>query len=104
MKIENYIKGWLVGDFEPSLIKNKDIEIAIKFYKKNDIELNHCHKIATEYTVVISGVVKMMNVIFRLGEIVIVTPNIYNQFECIEDACILVIKTPSIVGDKYIVE
>ena len=82
MKIENYIKGWLVGDFEPSLIKNKDIEI---------INNGGWH-------------FNMMNVIFRQGEIVIVTPNIYNQFECIEDACILVIKTPSIVGDKYIVE
>ena len=23
------------------------------------------------------------------------------QFDCLEDACIVVIKTPSVVGDKY---
>jgi quercetin dioxygenase-like cupin family protein len=103
MNINNFTKGWLVGDFEPTLIKNKDIEIGIKFYKKGDIESNHYHKIATEYTVVISGVVKMMDRIFGEGEIIIVNPNICNQFECIDDACVVVFKTPSVAGDKYIV-
>ena len=103
MNIKDFTKGWLVGDFEPTLIKNKDIEIGIKFYKKGDIESNHYHKIATEYTVVISGVVKMMDRIFGEGEIIIVNPNICNQFECIDDACVVVFKTPSVAGDKYIV-
>lgn len=104
MKIENYIKGWLIGDFDPSLIKSKDIEVGIKFYKKGDIESNHYHKIATEYTVVVSGIVKMMDTIFKQGDIVTVEPSVCNQFECIEDACVVVFKTPSVVGDKYIVE
>lgn len=104
MNLDKFIKGWLVGDFEPSLIKSKDIEVGIKFYKKGDIESNHYHKIATEYTVVVSGVVKMMDTIFRQGDIAIVQPNICNQFECIENACVVVFKTPSVVGDKYIVE
>jgi quercetin dioxygenase-like cupin family protein len=103
MNINNFTKGWLVGDFEPALIKNKDIEIGIKFYKKGDIESNHYHKIATEYTVVISGVVKMMDRIFQQGEIIIVNPNVCNQFECIDDASVVVFKTPSVAGDKYIV-
>ncbi len=104
MNLDKFIKGWLVGDFEPSLIKSKDIEVGIKFYKKGDIESNHYHKIATEYTVVVSGVVKMMDTIFRQGDIAIVEPNVCNQFECIENACVVVFKTPSVVGDKYIVE
>jgi quercetin dioxygenase-like cupin family protein len=104
MNLDKFIKGWLVGDFEPSLIKSKDIEVGIKFYKKGDIESNHYHKIATEYTVVVSGVVKMMDTIFRQGDIAIVQPNVCNQFECIENACVVVFKTPSVVGDKYIVE
>lgn len=104
MKIENYIKGWLVGDFEPSLIKSKEIEVGIKFYKKGDIESNHYHKIATEYSVVVSGVVKMLGVVHTQGEIVIIGPNVCNQFECIEDACLVVFKTPSVTDDKYIVE
>lgn len=103
MKIEDFTKGWLVGNFEPALIKSKDIEVGIKFYKKGDIESNHYHKIATEYTVVVSGSVKMLNSIFNQGEIVIIEPNICNQFECLEDACLMVLKTPSAANDKYII-
>ena len=94
MNLDKFIKGWLVGDFEPSLIKSKDIEVGIKFYKKGDIESNHYHKIATEYSVVVSGVVKMLGVVHTQGEIVMIEPNTCNQFECIEDACLVVVKTP----------
>ena len=103
MNLDNFTKGWLIGDFEPALINNKDIEVGIKYYKKGDIETNHYHKIATEYTVVVSGIVKMLDSIFVKGDIVVITPNICNQFECIEDACLVVFKTPSIINDKYIV-
>jgi hypothetical protein len=46
----------------------------------------------------------MMDHIFQQGEIVVIQPNVCNQFECIEDACLIVFKTPSVMGDKYIVE
>ena len=43
----------------------------------------------------------MQNKRFSSGDIIIIEPNIENQFDCLEDACIVVIKTPSVVGDKY---
>lgn len=101
MNLENFTKGWIIGNFSPSLFKTKDIEIAIKAYKSGDKEKTHIHKIATEYTIVITGTIKMLNNIYTNGEIVIIHPNVKNQFECIEDAILLVIKTPSVIGDKY---
>jgi hypothetical protein len=101
MNLNDYIKGWLIGDFEPSLIKTKDLEVGIKRYKTGDKDKNHYHKLTTEYTVVLRGVVKMLDKIWKENDIIIVKPNTENKFECIEDACVLVIKTPSLTGDKY---
>lgn len=101
MNLQNFTKGWLVGDFVPSLFNTKDIEVAIKKYKSGDKETKHYHKIATEYTIVLTGKVKMIDKIFNADDIVTIYPNVENQFECLEDCILLVIKTPSVVGDKY---
>lgn len=101
MNLQNFTKGWLVGDFVPSLFNTKDIEVAIKKYKNGDKEIKHYHKIATEYTIVLTGKVKMIDKIFNADDIVTIYPNVENQFECLEDCILLVIKTPSVVGDKY---
>lgn len=103
MNIDNFTKGWVVGDFSPSLINNKDLEVGLKHYKAGDRDEKHYHKIATEYTVVSYGVIKMMSNLYTKGDIVKINPLEINEFECIEDACVLVIKTPSVIGDKYII-
>jgi len=101
MKLQEYKKGWLVGDFDPALFKSKEVEIGLKEYTKGIREEKHHHKIATEYTIVITGKVKMLNQIFVAGDIVKIEPNVENEFECLEDAKVLVIKTPSVPNDKY---
>ena len=58
MKVEKLKKmkgGWFIGNFEPSLLKTNDCEVAVKSYKKGDKEGKHYHKVATEYTAVIKG-------------------------------------------------
>jgi hypothetical protein len=102
MNLEEFTKGWLVGDFEPALFKTKDIEVGIKYYKAGDKEEKHYHKVATEYSIILYGTVSMLNQTFKQGQIVTVLPDVENKFECLEDACIVVIKTPSVIGDKYI--
>lgn len=101
MKLTDFTKGWLIGNFDPSLYKTEQVEIAIKKYKAGDLEQEHYHKLATEYTIVIHGKIQMLNNIYEKNDIVIIYPLQKNRFECIEDAILLVIKTPSIIGDKY---
>lgn len=100
--VNDYTKGWLVGDFDPALIKSKDIEVGIKEYKKGDVESLHAHNIVTEYTIVLTGKVKMINQIFEKGQIVKIHPKIGTSFEALEDSITLVIKTPSIPSDKEV--
>ena len=101
MNVNEYTKGWLVGNFEPSLINSKDIEVGLKYYKKGDKESSHVHKIITEYTIVVSGKIKMNDEVYIEKDIVTILPNVPTNFESLEDSITLVIKSPSIPSDKY---
>ena len=101
MNVNEYTKGWLVGNFEPSLINSKDIEVGLKYYKKGDKESSHVHKIITEYTIVVSGKIKMNDEVYIEKDIVTILPNVPTNFESLEDSITLVIKTPSIPSDKH---
>lgn len=102
--LKEMIGGWFIGDFEPNLIRNKDFEASVKYYKKGDKESNHMHKIATEVTVLESGSAIMKDTVFHAGDIILLEPGEATSFEALEDTTTFVIKFPSVMGDKYMVE
>jgi mannose-6-phosphate isomerase-like protein (cupin superfamily) len=105
MKINNLkdmIRGWFIGNFEPSLWKTHDFEIAIQSYKKGDTETPHIHRIATEINVVISGEVEMNNRKFIKDDIIINEPGERVEFKSLQDSTLVVVKIPCVKGDKYL--
>lgn len=102
MNLNDFTKGWIVGDFLPAIINSKDIEVGVKKYKKGDVEKEHVHNIITEYTIILTGKVKMLNEVYFENDIVKIDPGVSTSFECLEDSITLVIKTPSIPSDKTI--
>lgn len=103
--LDNMKGGWFIGNFDPSLFKTSYFEISVKRYNKGDYESRHCHKVATEYTVIISGRVKMNDIIYKQGDIIIMEPGESTDFLCLEDGTAnVVVKVPCIYNDKYIVE
>lgn len=104
-KLDDMIKGWFIGNFEPSLLKTNDVEVAVKTYKEGDSEERHYHKIATEYTVIISGRVRMNGVEYAAGDIVVMEPGESTDFECLEDGTKnVVVKIPGANNDKYVAD
>ena len=103
-RLEDMIKGWFVGNFEPSLYKTNDVEVAIKEYKKGDKESAHYHKLATEITVIQKGKVIMFDKIWNTGDIIVVDPLDATAFEVLEDTITVVVKIPGANNDKYLVE
>lgn len=99
--LQNYINGWFIGNFIPTIIDTNQFEVAIKKYNSGDIENSHYHKIATEITVIVSGKVSMNNIIYEENDIILIHPNEKTDFICLTDVTTCVIKTPSIMGDKY---
>ena len=100
--LENFIKGWFIGDFEPSLFNTSDFEIAVKNYKTGDYEPTHYHKIATEFTVIVDGIVLMNGNEYKKNDIITIKPNEQTDFKCLTDVTTVVIKIPSSKDDKYI--
>jgi len=101
-KLENMKGGWFIGNFNPSLLKTNDCEVAVKSYKKGDYEESHYHKIATEYTAIITGCVKMNGVEYRAGDIVVMEPSESTDFESLEDGTTnVVVKIPGANDDKF---
>lgn len=100
-KLSEMIKGWFIGNFEPSAFKTNEVEVAVKYYKKGDMEEAHYHKIATEYTVVVDGVVSMFGNVYKKGDIIVVEPGEVTAFEALSDCVNVVVKIPCSANDKY---
>lgn len=100
-KLEDMIKGWFIGNFEPSLYKTNDVEVGIKKYSAGDFENSHYHKIATEFTVIISGTVEMNGVQYYENEIIKIIPGVIANFTAITDVVTVVVKLPGANNDKY---
>ena len=102
-KLADMVKGWFVGNFEPTLYRTNDVEVAVKEYNAGDYESAHYHKISTEITVIQSGRVKMFDKIFESGDIIVVEPNEATDFTAIENTVTVVVKLPGVNNDKYLV-
>ena len=100
-KLENMFNGWFIGDFEPTLFKTIDFEVAIKKYKAGAIELSHHHKIATEYTAVVSGKIEMNGITYGPETIIKIFPNESVSFKSITESITVVVKVPSSSDDKF---
>ena len=103
-KLDRIVKGWFVGNFEPTVIKTNDVEVAVKKYKAGDYEPAHYHKIATEVTVIVSGEVEMNGVRYTEGDIIVISPNEPTDFRVLKDTITTVVKYPGANNDKYLVE
>jgi quercetin dioxygenase-like cupin family protein len=104
-KLERMVKGWFVGNFEPTLYKTNEVEVAVKTYEEGDYEKSHYHKIATEITVIILGRVRMNGIEYSAGDIIIIEPSEATDFEVLEkNTTSVVVKIPGANNDKYMSE
>lgn len=103
-QLDDMIKGWFVGNFDPTLIKTDQVEVAVKKYKKGEYESRHYHRLATEITVIVSGRVRMNGVEYKEGDIIVIEPYESTDFEALENTINTVVKFPGATNDKYLGE
>jgi quercetin dioxygenase-like cupin family protein len=102
-KLNEFTKGWVVGNFEPTLFQTNDFEVAVKHYECGDYESTHYHKIATEITIIADGMVRMNGEIYTKGDVITIEPGESTDFKALHDTITTVIKFPCVTGDKYLV-
>ena len=101
-KLSDFTRGWVIGDFEPSVFRTKNFEFGVKTYKKGDKEKKHLHKIADELTVIVSGKFRMNDKVYQVNDVIWIEPNDIVDFECLGDGATAVVKIPSVKNDKYV--
>ena len=101
-KLEEMTNGWFVGDFEPSLFKTKDFEVAVQHFDAGEHVDWHVHRVATEYTVIVSGKAEINGRLVSNGDIIVLEPGEGADFRPLTDVVTAVVKTPSVKGDKYL--
>jgi quercetin dioxygenase-like cupin family protein len=105
-KVKDFKGGWILGNFEPTLFKTSDFEVAIHSYKKGYKSDHHYHKIGTEYNVVLSGECEVRDEMeiytkMRPGDGWIYRPGEKSDVKFTKKTKLLIVKTPSIPSDKY---
>jgi quercetin dioxygenase-like cupin family protein len=94
-------RGWFIGDFEPCVVRSKEVEVGVKTYRKGDSEGRHVHKVASEVTLILNGQVRMNDRVLSSGDIVLLEAGVDTDFEALTDVITVVVKLPSVMGDKY---
>lgn len=95
-------KGWFMGPFKPTTMGLDHFEVAIKRYKEGDYEPLHHHKVAMEFTVIVSGEVEMNGTKYIQDDIIVMEQNESTDFKCLTDVVTCVVKYPGVKDDKYL--
>ena len=104
VKLRDFVGGWLVGSFSPSLFSRDDIEVGVKILTKGFVDEAHYHKESNEYNVLLKGSLMQNGVVIEEGSILLFRSGEIAKVSAITDALILVIRDGSGVGDKYFLE
>ena len=104
MKLKDMKQGWFVGNFEPTAMVDKNVEVCYRVHPKGEKWEWHYHKETTEVNLLIKGKMIMQGVELNSGDIFTIHPYEISDQEFLEDCEIICVKTPSKPGDKYIVE
>lgn len=101
-RLQDMTKGWFVGDFNPVALRTQAAEIAVKTYPAGTLEPRHVHKVAPEVTLILSGSALINGQRFEAGSIVVIEPGEATEFEAVTEVTTVVVKVPSVAGDKYL--
>jgi quercetin dioxygenase-like cupin family protein len=99
--LKDFWRGWVIGNFEPSILKTQDFELAILKHAKGEHWQRHYHKLGTEYNILLEGKMLICGEEINSGEIFVIYPDEISDPVFLEDCTIVCVKTPSMPGDKY---
>jgi len=101
--IAHYTRGWLVGNFEPSVIKTELFEFGVLRHKKDEKWGFHYHAETKEINILIQGKMRINNVLVEENTIFIFERNMISCPLFLEDCVVICIKLPSLPNDKVII-
>jgi quercetin dioxygenase-like cupin family protein len=100
-KIADYMRGWFIGDFEPTVLRTKDFEVGVLSHHKGEHWASHYHKDSVEYNVLISGKMIIRGQELNSGDVFVFEKGEIADPVFLEDCTVVCVKVPSIPSDKF---
>ena len=102
-KLDRMVKGWFIGDFDPSVLKTDQFEVAYHTHSAGEHHDIHYHKKSREYNLLVRGKMIINEQEFNAGDIFILEPYEVSEPTFLTDVELVVVRAPSVKDDKYIV-
>jgi len=102
-KLKDMVDGWFVGNFTPTSFSTKDFEVCYKKHTKDEFWDKHYHEKINEINLLIKGKMLINDIEINEGDIFIIEPFYVSKPTFLEDCELVIVKTPSIIGDKKII-
>lgn len=100
-RLENFKRGWFIGNFDPSIYKTDQFEVAIITHHKEENWPAHYHKVGTEYNILLEGKMMVGGKEINPWDIFVFEPGEIADPVFLENCKVLCVKVPSLPGDKY---
>lgn len=98
------VGGWFIGDFEPSAYRTKDFEVCYKIHPQGEKWPAHKHEESIEINYLIIGKMTINEVYLEAPTIFILEKGEVAKPEFLEDCELIVVRVPSVPGDKIVVK
>lgn len=100
-KLDDYVRGYFIGNFEPSILKTSEFEVAVLFHPKGEKWPAHYHKECVEYNVLIDGSMTVQGKMLNSGDVFVFDAGEIADPVFHEDCRVVCVKVPSIPTDKF---
>jgi hypothetical protein len=102
--LENFVRGWFIGNFKPTLSPRTDFEVGICIHKKTEGKYDyHYHKEVEEFNILVWGSMILNGTKISSGQYFNIKPGEIACSIYLEDSMILCVKSSSAPTDKYII-
>lgn len=93
--------GWFVGDFEPSAYRTSACEVSYKTHHAGEYWAPHYHEIGDEINYLMSGTMEINGERLEAPVVFVIGKGEISRPVFITDVALIVVKLPSVPGDKY---
>jgi len=101
LSADQFVGGWFVGDFSPTAYRTPAFEVAYKTHAAGEFWASHYHAIADEINYLISGRMDVNGTVLEAPCVFVIHKGEVSRPVFHTDVSLIVVKTPSIPGDKY---
>jgi hypothetical protein len=104
-KLSEFVGGWFVGNFQPTLLNTAAFEVAWKVHSREEGVEPHLHRRVTEYNLLAHGSMTVNGVLLAEQDLFVLHPG--ERVDIVihtDEVHVVCVKVPSIPADKELCE